>query len=82
MNVQNERIIQRLKLLHSKNPEIINSLKEAIKLQKSPQEWIKIKDPKHYNSLLALEKKHLISIRNIDEIKILNAVTKELLNKI
>jgi hypothetical protein len=69
-------------LLQSKNPEIINSLKEAFKLQKKPQEWIKIKDIKHYNSLLALEKKDLISIRNIDEIRILNPITKELLNKI
>jgi hypothetical protein len=53
-----------------------------VKLQKKPQEWIKIKEVKHYNSLLALEKKDLISIRNIDEIRILNPITKVLLNKI
>jgi hypothetical protein len=53
-----------------------------VKLQKKPQEWIKMKEVKHYSNLLALERKGLISIRNIDEIRILNPIIIELLNKI
>ena len=71
-----------MKLIQSKNPEIIQTLREIVKLQKIPQEWMKIKEMKHYNHILTLERKNLIAIRNIDEIRILNPITSELLNKI
>ena len=75
------RVLQKLRNIHSKNHETVHILKEASKNLKKPQEWIKLKDIKHYNHLLSLEKYELITIRNVDEIRILNPITSELVNK-
>lgn len=68
--------------MKAKNPENIQILKEAVKITKKPQEWIKLNNIKHYSHLLVLEKYGMIGLRNVDEIRLLSPIIKELIDKI
>lgn len=84
MNEENVKLIQKIRFLNSNYPEVTLCLKDLIKNQSqlAKKEWVKLKEIKQYDNLLKLERFGLISIRNIDEIRLLNPIIVELVNKI